>query len=73
MLFVSPAEDNLKENKLYVKCCDAEGSIITQLERVSIEANLPITEEKILLATLELKVQYSKVCFHLLLRWPSNQ
>lgn len=59
MVSQSLAENNLQEDKLDNECCDAEGSIITQLEKMSIEVNLPIIKEKIVLAIFWLKIQYS--------------
>lgn len=53
---LSPAENNLKENKLDVKYCHTEASSITQFEKVGIEVNLPIIKEEILLDILELTV-----------------
>lgn len=40
MVSQSLAENNLQEDKSDDKCCDAEGSIITQLEKINIELNL---------------------------------
>lgn len=57
LLLFSQAENNLKENKLYVKYYNTEASSITQLEKVGIEVNLPIIKEQILLLDiLELTV-----------------
>lgn len=57
LLLFSQAENNLKENKLYVKYYNTEASSITQLEKVDIEVNLPIIKEQILLLDiLELTV-----------------